>query len=78
MIKNTGLWLETMTRGPAECMVLVIHKCATVTQVHCKEHLAQEYQVLAQLTAAESHYFQWQWKTIERSHGKLCKMLWQV
>jgi len=58
-------------------MVLVTLERAKTTQARFKEHLAREYQVLVQLTPAESHYFQWQWKTIESSHGKLYKMLWQ-
>lgn len=57
--------------------MLVLLECAKATPAHFKEHLAQEYQVLVQLSPAESHYFQWQWKTIESSHGELYKMLWQ-
>lgn len=69
-------WL-LVRNSDQEWMVLVILECAKATQAHFKEYLAQEYQVLVQLTPAESHYFQWQWKTIESSHGKLYKMLWQ-
>lgn len=58
-------------------MVGAVLECAKATRAHFKDHLAQDYQVLVQLTPAESHYFQWQWKTIESSYGKLYKMLWQ-
>lgn len=40
--------------------------------------LRREYQVLARAAAAASHYFQWQWKSIEGSPGRWCKMLWWV
>lgn len=72
--KNISLWLKALTGGPIQCMVLANCKCAVVTQVH----LTREYQVFAQVPAAVSHYFQWQWKTIETSLGKLYGMLWQV
>lgn len=71
---SLGCDLGTLTPGTMSSRALVIFSFP----LKALARLRREYQVLPRVAAAASHYFQWQWKSIERSPGRLCKMLWWV